>query len=190
MNCSQASGAVRFFHSKHECYIIGEGSFVGRYGKLPDLSEDDDSGHEISVVALDLKRRVSPTPRSPIQFEVKADVEPICETGESSSVLPSIFKFESQEQEEKIVDEEPLLTSRRTSLMLPGWQSRSRQSLHQDDTIQQSQTKSMYLSLPGDDVISEDGKGSHKECLIQWVWRAGSATKSVLALIVLIVIII
>ena len=101
---------------------------------------------------------------------MKADVEPICETGESSSVLPSIFNFELQEQEEKIEsqgNEESLLTSKRTSLMLPGWQSRSRQSLHQDDTKQQSQTKSMYLSLPGDDVISEDGKGSHKEYLIQ-----------------------
>ena len=161
--CSQASGAVRFFHRKHECYIIGEGSFVGRYGKLPDLSEDDDSGHEIaeSIQISTLRRRssvgiYSPTSKSSLQLEVKAQMEPICEVKTSVSILPSLCEFESQE--EKIEFQSPPTPSS----LLPELQSHTRlshqrQSLDSSNAGLQSQTNK-FPSLPGDDVISEDGK--------------------------------
>ena len=39
---------MRFFHRKHQCYIVGEGSFAGRYASLPDISDDDDDDDDPS----------------------------------------------------------------------------------------------------------------------------------------------
>ena len=35
----QGGGIVRFFHRKHECYIVAEGSFAGRFATLDSIPE-------------------------------------------------------------------------------------------------------------------------------------------------------
>ena len=35
----QGGGIVRFFHRKHECYIVAEGSFAGRFATLKTIEE-------------------------------------------------------------------------------------------------------------------------------------------------------
>ncbi len=56
----QASGVVRFFHGKHQCYVVGKGSFAGRFGCLPDIDdaeeEDVDSGPKSTTPSSDKRK--------------------------------------------------------------------------------------------------------------------------------------
>ncbi len=65
----QASGVVRFFHGKHQCYVVGKGSFAGRFGCLPDIDdaeeEDVDSGPK-STTPSSYKRMPFADPYLPI----------------------------------------------------------------------------------------------------------------------------
>ena len=84
----QAYGVVRFFHRKHQCYIVGEGTFVGRYGSLPEFS-DSSISHEIAEsIETTVKQQQHHKIRFPTNLwicntdsdtiEVDADVEPTC----------------------------------------------------------------------------------------------------------------
>ncbi len=76
----QASGVVRFFHGKHQCYVVGKGSFAGRFGCLPDIDdaeeEDVDSGPK------------STTPSSPGIFTL---MEPPVEKGGKAGSRTSVM---------------------------------------------------------------------------------------------------
>lgn len=68
----QARSIVRFYYHKHQCYLVGEGSFIGNRGKL---SVTADGGDKDLVVTPSLQRDKSVTsPNNKIQ--VIADVEP------------------------------------------------------------------------------------------------------------------
>lgn len=32
---------MRLFHRKHQCYVVGEGSFTGEHGHLPEVEEEE-----------------------------------------------------------------------------------------------------------------------------------------------------
>ena len=55
----QASGIVRFFHRKHQCCIVGEGSFAGRYASIAALADIPDAKETISEASEGRKASLS-----------------------------------------------------------------------------------------------------------------------------------
>ena len=54
----QGSGVVRFFHHKCQCYIEGEGSFIGKHGHLPEkVDEHQDVDVDIANKLRESSRR-------------------------------------------------------------------------------------------------------------------------------------
>ncbi len=85
----QGSGIVRFFHRKHQCYVVGEGSFAGKYSSLPDLEDSSDSFESSLTDILKMKsstQRVT-YPREG-KFEVSVDIEP---TEQDIAPIPSPY---------------------------------------------------------------------------------------------------
>lgn len=73
---------MRFYNPKQRCYLVGEGSFSGKFGYLPENFESVDASLGIAQSIVESARRKSPIPTlspsmSPIpqRIEVKADVE-------------------------------------------------------------------------------------------------------------------
>lgn len=99
----QGTSILRFFHHKHQCYIVAEGSFAGKYGTLPDLSDTESSTLSQSALNLDsaLKKTALPKPKlkSWVQrsFEVQAEVHP-SRIGFASSKSLSLPSGNSSEQ--------------------------------------------------------------------------------------------
>ncbi len=58
---------MKFFHHKYQCYVVGEGSFVGHCGNLLTLAEDEEAESD----ALGKKSLTSPN-----EVQVTVDVEP------------------------------------------------------------------------------------------------------------------
>ena len=88
---------MRFFHRKHQCYIVGEGSFAGQYGHLPNINEDQNTEADNiaeQVRQSTLKRRsLVPmlTPKtSKVSVTAEINTEPLTEFGEDLlSSLPA-----------------------------------------------------------------------------------------------------
>ena len=74
---------MRFFHHKHQCYIEGEGSFVGHHGKLENLAENDKEG--VKGIAASIERSILTINKSmsqsrlPQMIKVEVDMEPVVE---------------------------------------------------------------------------------------------------------------
>ena len=67
---------MRFFHHKHQCYIEGEGSFVGHHGKLENLAENDKEG--VKGIAASIERSIKKTcimSQSKLSQMIKVEVE-------------------------------------------------------------------------------------------------------------------
>lgn len=145
---------VRFYHRKHQCYIVGEGSFVGRYGYLPDTSDSNDDSMAASLEISTLNRRrssaVPSTTASLSQFEVKADIEAITEEPVSASMaVPSPFAFDLESQEQSI------------SFSTDGSSSLSDAKSRVHTLSKQMRKRSRPLNSwesSVDEVVSEDGK--------------------------------
>ena len=161
---------------------------MGHHGRLPELSEDYvDSAIATSLMESTLRRKVAPP--TPYKLEVKADVEQDVED-EVSLALTTPHKLEVKADVEPDVDDEVSLadtsqpsfgsdqesTGRRLSEQefflqsisdqgSPGW-TRIYDSSHpsKQQTIQEEESDDSLLSLtiPDDQVVSEDGK------YIQW----------------------
>lgn len=154
----QASGTVRFYHRKHQCYIVGEGSYVGHHGYLPDASDSNDDSMAASIQnsTLNRDRKKSPVPPASFtrqKFEVKADVEAI--PGELVSTPPSAMSFimdlESQEQSILFSDDGSASLSHVKS-RTHSWQSSHGSGLRKPSRPLNSWESSV------DEVVSEDGK--------------------------------
>ena len=77
---------MRFFHRKHQCYIVGEGSFAGQYASLPELTDNETrsrlpTSSSIQSIGGDLLTLSLPGDYS--TFEVSADVEPVADNSRS-----------------------------------------------------------------------------------------------------------
>ena len=100
----QGGGIVRFFHRTHECYIVAEGSFAGRFASIETIesivqkrkesprSIRNDIQTEFSV---DLSHQDTPLLGSHTQL-VEAEVYESSDQGDSmvKSALPSIHSHE------------------------------------------------------------------------------------------------
>lgn len=76
----QGNGILRFFHRKHQCYVVGEGSFAGYFGFLPEVDEDEEAEQVEELLQSTIRKRSA----SPIsmardlkELEVVASVEPL-----------------------------------------------------------------------------------------------------------------
>jgi hypothetical protein len=142
----QANGTVRFYHRKHQCYIVGEGSFIGEYGDLPDVSDKNYDSMADSIQSSTMGRRRSSAPLLPHgqkTFEVCADMGTIAEDATSCSIaMPLIFDAESQEQSISFSTDGSASLSDASS-KFHTWSKKH--PLRKQSTIR-------------DDVISEDGK--------------------------------
>ena len=93
---------MRFFHHKEQCYVVGEGSFVGHCGHLPHVAEDIivDSAESGS-----LPRTQSITSLGSHEIRVQADVEPTQEDVVSTSagaVNPSLSPAHTETQKRSL----------------------------------------------------------------------------------------
>lgn len=120
---------MQFINRKHQCHVVGEGSFVGNAGKLSTLQEDeeDDSG----VLGTMKKSRSVFSLTSSTEFEVTVDVEPIIDTHSS------------------------LESTRMSSIPDRGKQCELIPSF--DDTSSAMYPPKSMKGPVGDEVISEDG---------------------------------
>lgn len=150
---SQANSTVRFYHRKHQCYIVGEGSFVGRYGDLPETNDVNDDSVAASFEISTMSRRKSnvlSSTSSQMQYDVKADIERIPEEVViAPSAVPSPFSFDLESQEQSI------------SFSLDGSisQSDTRSKLHTLSKSSKKRSKQLdSWESSVDDVVSEDGK--------------------------------
>lgn len=80
---------MRFFHHKHQCYIVGEGSFVGKCGNISDLVDvhGGDTGVTASMLESSPMRGSSLSIMSPHEIEVTVDVETIDSEAEVATSL-------------------------------------------------------------------------------------------------------
>ena len=65
---------MRFYYHKHQCYVVGEGSFIGNCGDLTGLTD----AVEENLDAQSVPRSISPSSVTPLndnQFLVTAEVE-------------------------------------------------------------------------------------------------------------------
>ncbi len=85
---------MRFFHRKHHCYIVGEGSFTGQHSILPSPTEDSASSSPTSEDSISKKSPVHDSPSS--KMEVTVDVEPREEADRTLSLIKS-FSENSEE---------------------------------------------------------------------------------------------
>lgn len=123
---------MNFFHSKHQCYIVGEGSFIGHCGNIPDVAESGDEDPGVTSSIKKSKSLFSLTSLSDHQLQVTADVEPT-EDERASSIKPSL----------RLKQE---LKTEQTSASF-------------DDGTSTSLSPPKYQKLlTGDEVVSEDGK--------------------------------
>ncbi len=124
---------MRFFHHKHQCYIVGEGSSVGHCGQFPGTVEEDneDSGATASIPRT--RSLFSMTSLNSHQLQVTVDVEP---TGDDVAASTSATK-PSLSSDQGIQDgQTSLLDKGSSAVFLPKYQK----------------------MLDGDGVVCEDGK--------------------------------
>lgn len=82
---------MRFFHRKHQCYIVGEGSFAGQYASLPELTDNETRSRlptSSSIQNIGGNLLTLSLPGDYSTFEVSADVEPVAD--DSSNIRTSI----------------------------------------------------------------------------------------------------
>ena len=127
---------MRFYHRKHQCYIVGEGSFIGRYGFLHDISDREKDSMAESIQSSTMSRRRSTIPMTPKKLKVKADMESIDAGADSPRPQLLAPDVGSQEQEQSI------------SFSREGSTSQS------VDTKLENRKHSTTV----DEVVSEDGK--------------------------------
>lgn len=171
---------MRFFHRKHQCYIVGEGSFAGRHGHLPEIDKGQDSESDTTEQLLQstLKRRskslVPLGPKSPIlKLKVKADMEPaIVESSEF--LLPDPQSFWQHEGE----DEPPFVLSPTPA--------RRRNTLPEQLPPVKMRRQSARFGTLKDDVVSEDGMSVEPH----EVWYMDNKNNSWLQIFVFIVVVI
>ena len=62
---------MRFVHRKYQCYVVGEGSFVGRCGDLPTPVDGDDED-----LGMKRSRSLFSLTSAPNVLQVAVDLEP------------------------------------------------------------------------------------------------------------------
>ena len=155
---------MRLFYSKHQCYVVGEGSFAGRYGHLPDTQEEDESSEpEVSIgqhITLSSRKRVTSNLRllsqqSSKKIIVKADVEPTSSTDLEERVVMNVCSSESQLGS-------PEAASLSASLPPSSPSRLTRQPELSGSGINQKLQED--LTQATDHVVSEDGKLETSSC--------------------------
>ena len=160
MSLIKASGIVRFFHRKHQCYIEGEGSFAGKYGELPKLDDsDEESGiaRELNTATLRSRRTSRPVSSSPraSKLFLPMDIEQISEGG-LCPVSPSLLDEESAASH---------------TLSIPTTMS----SLQRQPRVGSDEVRSKTISTLVDDVVTEDGETCvYSSCNCYMYRRGGS----------------
>ena len=137
---------MRFFHRKHLCYIVGEGSFAGRYASLPDIPDDTNAisgaASTSSLFESTLRRKLKrpPTPEKPHKMQITVDIEPNYEN--VSSLRPSNLPP---------VERQPMAISG----------DGSKAATAKGTKISRGAEKEIKYRICDDDVVSEDGMIYH-----------------------------
>ena len=98
----QGTGIVKFLHLKNQCYVAGEGSFVGKFGILPDFEvteetpdrtpsiENQESTLQVEVPAdTESAKEYFPSPSQP--HTCRSPLRSLLNDGPSASLSPSSF---------------------------------------------------------------------------------------------------
>ncbi len=95
----QGTGIVKFLHLKNQCYVAGEGSFVGKFGILPDFEVTEETPDRTPSNKNKLKVEVPadtesaeeyfPSPSQP--HMCRSPLHSLLNDGPSASLSPSLF---------------------------------------------------------------------------------------------------
>ncbi len=159
---------MRLYHRKHQCYLVGEGSFVGPYGDLPDVTISDETGkgNGIAESILDITRKASLTGSS-----LYTAVQRVSSVGQRESSPSSSTGLFSVVQ--VIADVEPIREAASLAGRPPASKDVPKSTLHVPPSGTPTSTLGkQQLPLPissrdeevgvqvnyGDQVVSEDGE--------------------------------
>ena len=147
---------MRFFHRKQQCYIVGEGSFTGEHGHLPEIDEDQDSIAQ-QMLQSTMRRKSSGVPglrsSEPTKLKVRADMEPSTfDEGEQSLLSPSAILLDSELKQHSLASSGVETPPQSVSLTASPERTQS--------LVRQSQVPYLRIdpTTPRDHVVSEDGK--------------------------------
>ena len=138
---------MRFFHRKHQCYIVAEGSFAGQHGHLPEINGDNSGADIAQQLTASLRRPSSRPPSLSKQIptlEVQADIEPTWPPEPSSALLPSAYEFQTA----------------KISFTAPSFDESSspKKSQSRKGLLHSRKFGSHPVSRSKDEVVSEDGE--------------------------------